>query len=292
MPSLTVVTPPAVEPVDLVTLKNHLRVTISEDNAIIGIYGQAARELVESESGRSLVNKGYCQSHDHFPHRHDYTDRGTGYFYSEPRYASHHLDPHQAIKLLRCPLVYVDRIEYIDVNGDVQTLLPTPELWQPKTEYVKGDQVQDANGNLQQVSAVTDADEDGTSESGAAVTTWSASLSTTTADAGLTWTCIKIPAPTGDFLVDRDSEPPIVAPLFGQVWPVTLRVPQAVKVFFTAGYGDDASAAPATLKVALMQSTGVMYENREALTAEQLRALDWYDRLIFCQRVTDYAPTK
>ena len=293
MSSLVVVTPPANEPVDLLTIKNPLRVTISNDDGLIGIYAKAARELVESESGRSLVNKGYLQSHDRFPHRHDYTDRGTGYWYAAPRYArDHHGDFRQEIKLLRCPLVRVDKIVYTDVNGNLQTLFPTPELWQAKTEYVLGDQVQDSNGNLQQVSAVTNTEEDGTNESGTATPRWSAILNGTTTDHDLTWTCVQLPAPAGDFLVDRESEPPRIMPLFTQVWPLTLRVPQAVKIYFTCGYGDDASAAPSTLKVALMQSTAVMYENREALTPEQLRAMEWYDRLIWSERVVDYAPTR
>jgi hypothetical protein len=293
MSSLKIVSPPAAEPIPLSVIKNHCRISIANDDQLVAIYAQAARELVESESGRSLVNKQYCQSHDRFPHIHDWTDRGTGYFISAPRYSrDHRHDLRQQIKLLRAPLVTVDWIEYIDTDGDLQTLDAAPELHQTSTEYVVGDQFQDENGNLQEVTAVNEDDEDETSESAATPPTWATTLDTPTTDGDLTCNCIAVPAPVGDFLVNGDSEPPYVTPLFGQVWPLTQQIPEAVKVFFTAGYGLNGDAAPATLRVALMQSTGVMYENREALTAEQFRLLEWYDRLIWSERVLDYDPTK
>src|SRR5208282_3621336 len=130
MSSLVVVSPPDAEPLNLQTeVKPHVRVTIADDDALLKIYLQAARELAESETGLSFINKGYRQSHDRFPHRHDWTDRGTGYWYAAPRYARQHWDERQAIKLLRSPLLEVDKIVYIDVNENQQTLLPAPELW-------------------------------------------------------------------------------------------------------------------------------------------------------------------
>lgn len=290
--SLIITSPPANEPLTLPIVKNHLRVTIGDDDDLIKIYAQSARELVESESGRSLVNKGYCQSLDRFPHRHDWTDRGTGYWYAAPRYARQRYDHRQEIKLLRCPLVRIDRVTYIDVNGALQTLLPTPEIWQPATEYELGDQFQDLNGNLQQVTAVAETEEDASSSSGSTPPAWGITVGAiTSGDGDLTEKCVAVPAPAGDFLEDRESEPPRITPTFGNIWPLTQRVPQAVKVYFIAGYGNDAATAPATLKVAYLQATGVCYENREALTPEQLRMLDWYDRLIWSERVMDYAPT-
>jgi predicted metal-dependent peptidase len=73
---------------------------------------------------------------------------------------------------------------------------------------------------------------------------------------------------------------------------MTLRVPDAVNIFFTAGYGDDGAAAPANLKIAVLVVTGGSYEYREALTAEQVHKLDRYDDLIWSERVLDYDPTK
>jgi hypothetical protein len=291
MSSIKLLKAPDAEPVTVAVVKNHLRITISQDDALLAIYLQAAREIVESESGRSLVNKGYLQSHDQFPRRRD-LDHGAGYWYAVPRYAHHRGDRRQEIKLLRSPLVRVDKITYVDTAGALQTLLPVAELWQPDTEYVIGDQVKDSNGNLQEVTAVAEAAEDATSKSGSSAPTWSLSVSTTTTDQDLTWTCRQVPAPTGDFLIDQESEPPSILPLFGQVWPATQHVPNAVRVYFTAGYGNDGKASPATLRLAVMQAVGVSYEFREAVTAEELRELDWYDRLIWSERVLDWDPTK
>lgn len=291
MSSLAIQTPPAAEPVSVTTLKSHLRVTMSNDDTILGIYLQGARETVESDSGRSLVNKLYRQSHDHFPRSHD-LGFGTGYFYQAPRYArGHRYDERQQIKLLRCPLVNVQKIVYTGTDQLQHTLLPVPALWLPKNEYEVGDQVADTNGNLQQVTAVNEVEAGSTGESGATAPSWNLTLGATTTDADITWTNKGV-APAGDFLADADSEPPRLYPIYGTFWPATLRVPNAVQIFFTAGYGDDGAAAPANLKVAVMMAAGVSYQNREAVTPEKLNDLDWYTRLIWSERVLDYAPTR
>jgi hypothetical protein len=296
MSSLSIVRAPDAEPVDLQSeVKPHCRVTIANDDAILGIYSQAARELAENETGRSFINKGYRQSHDHFPRRHDFTDRGTGYWYAAPRYSRKHGDAHQQIKLLRSPLLIVDRIDYIDLNATLQTLLPAPELWQASTEYNVGDQVEDTNGNLQQIVAADDAqkNKDGTFSSGSANPTWSAVLNGTTTDGPFTWECVKLPAPAGDFLVDRDSEPPRILPTFGTFWPETLRVPQAVKIYFDAGYGSDESALPARAKILMLQMIGNWYENRESVTPDALKTIpNHLEDLVWNLRVQDYDPTE
>ena len=129
MSSLTVATPPAAAPLSLALVKSHLRVSIKDDDELIKVYSAAACELAESETGRSFVNKGYCQMHDRFPSLRDWGDFGTGYFYQTRKYSRHHDHDHrQEIRLLRCPLLDVEQIVYIDQNGDEQTLLPAPEL--------------------------------------------------------------------------------------------------------------------------------------------------------------------
>ena len=141
------------------------------------------------------------------------------------------------------------------------------------------------------MTAVSESETGGTSESGSTVPTWNVTLAGATTDGDLTWTNEGV-APLGDFIVDADAEPPRIFPAYGTFWPMTLRVPNAVQVFFVAGYGDDGAAVPANLKVAVMMATGVSYEHREAVTPEQLHAFDWYDRLIWSHRVLDYSPTK
>lgn len=295
MSQLRVQTPPAAEPVTVATLKNHLRVSVTADDQLLAVYLQAAREAVEAASGRSLVNTVYRQSHDRFPRHHGHFAAYTGpLHYRDPYYNEHHnwVEKH-CIKLLRSPLVKVQKIVYLDQSDAQQTLLPAPGQWIAKNIFTIGDQIVDSNGNLQEVTAVTEAEDGGDSLSGANAPTWPAANSpagVNTADGDITWTTQGVP-PGSDFIVDADSEPPRIAPVFGNFWPLTLPVPNAIQIFYTAGYGDDGNAAPAVLKVAVMQAAGVMYEHREALTYEQLSSLEWFDRLIYAERVTDFSPT-
>jgi hypothetical protein len=304
MSTLAIITPPIAEPVSLATVKLHARISsgdISQDALISGTYIPAAREGVESDSGRSLVNKLYRQSHDSFPHLHEGSGwAGSGIYYSAaPRYSrDHHLEHHQ-IKLLRSPVVNVAYISYIGTDGNTYTLNPTPFPWQANKAYVIGNQVVDSNGNLQQVTAVSEAGNIGVSVSGSTAPAWN--LSGTTVDNQLTWTYQSaapasnvLPSPQlGDFIVSMDAEPPRLTPLYGQVWPATLRVPDAVQIYFTAGYGSDAATAPAQLKVALMAIVADMYENRETLTDVNLYVIpNHIERLIALNRVRDYNPTR
>lgn len=306
MSTIRVQTPPAQEPITLDALKQHLYVTITNDDDLLTTYLQMARELVESESGRSLVNKVYRQSHDRFPHLHNWTDYGTGYYYGAPTYSRGHnrRDWNHAIKLLRSPLIVgSSRIVYIGQDGNLYTMVPgpsspgdpyqVPESWSPETDRELGEIFLDSNGNEQQVTAVTESETGGESKSGAEEPTWNQSLGGQTTDGDLTCTNIGPPPQTngGNFIEDSDSEPARLVPQYGQFWPLTLRVPNAVQVFFTAGYGNDAASAPASLKVAMMQAVAACYENREAMTAEQLRKFGWYDNLIWSERVLDYSPT-
>ena len=202
MSSIQVQTPPAQEPVDLLTLKNHLRVTISSDDALLALYLQAAREIVESDSGRSLVNKLYRQSHDRFPSLHALGRFRVGYFYQTRRYSHHHRgDERQMIKLLRAPLVNVQQIVYIGTDQNTYTLLPAPELWLAENVYDVGDQVEDSNGNLQQVTAAAEVETGGSGISGPNPPTWNVTPAGTTTDKDLTWTNQGL-APAGDFIYD------------------------------------------------------------------------------------------
>ena len=68
--SLTLVTPPAVEPLSLEEAKSHLRVNFNDDDAIIQLYIQAARSYVDGEDGflgRCLVTQTWLLTLDAFP---------------------------------------------------------------------------------------------------------------------------------------------------------------------------------------------------------------------------------
>ena len=68
-----------------------------------------------------------------------------------------------------------------------------------------------------------------------------------------------------DYLVDIYSEPGRITPAFGQVWPPTYSVPNAVRIVFKAGYGDAATAVPAAIKNWIKAMIGSMWENRETV---------------------------
>lgn len=63
----TLVTPPAVEPITLAQAKNHLRVDIADDDALIGILITAAREACEAFIHGSLITQTWRVSFDAFP---------------------------------------------------------------------------------------------------------------------------------------------------------------------------------------------------------------------------------
>jgi hypothetical protein len=296
MAGLNVEIAPKCEPVDLATMKNHLRVTVNNDDALIGgLYLPAARELVEDFTALSLINKGYRQSMDSFPHHHGIFGIGlTSWEIPERMGQAHRLNHHHRIKLLRSPLVHVTKITYIGTDQAFHDLLPEPRPWQAETEFVVGDQIGDSNGNLQQVTAVSEEDPDGTSESGATVPTWPAAdapVGTTTADGDLTWTKEGV-APAGDFQYNADDRPPSVYPSYGTTWPETLRVENAVQIHFVSGHGDDATAVPNRAKLAIMVTTGNWYVNRESVTSETMKALpNHLEDLLWGIRVLDFNPT-
>lgn len=90
--NLTVVTPPAEEPVSVATAKAHLRVDTTADDALIGIYVTAARELGEGLARRAFVTQSLRLVLDKFP-------------------AS------LILKLPRPPLQSVEEITYLDDDG-------------------------------------------------------------------------------------------------------------------------------------------------------------------------------
>jgi Phage gp6-like head-tail connector protein len=298
MPGLKVETPPICEPVTLQMLKDHMRVSDTLQDELIGVYLQSVRTKVEGFLGRSLINKGYVQSLDHFPHYHGH-DRMQADSHSH-YYLRGHRHPLE-IKLARSPLMNVSKVEYLDLTGVMQTLVPRIDApWQSETAFLLGAKILDSNGNIQEVTTIGETNEDGTSESGATVPTWATSLNATTGpDGALTWTC-RGTAPVGDFIVDYHGEPGRIFPnvnVNSYFWPVnTQRVPNAVHIHFTAGYGDDPAAVPGIFKTAIMIYVKGLYDFRDPFITtpgakpmempSHLRDLLWEDR------IKDFSPTE
>lgn len=67
MSSLFVKTPPAVEPISLVEAKNHLRVDISDDDALIQNKIRAARTNLERVYDYAFITQSLVTGRDYFP---------------------------------------------------------------------------------------------------------------------------------------------------------------------------------------------------------------------------------
>lgn len=89
-------TAPTVDPISTVEAKSHLRVDVSDDDALIDGYAAAAREHAEAYTRRALLTQTWDLVLDRFP-----TD--------------------DVILLPKPPLQSVSAIGYIDVNGVSQT---------------------------------------------------------------------------------------------------------------------------------------------------------------------------
>jgi uncharacterized phiE125 gp8 family phage protein len=115
---LQLVTPPAGEPVTLLEAKQHLRVDVDDDDALIGSLIAAARQAAETITGRQLMTARWKLVLDAFPGA-TFAHAGTGATFSLPAHA---------VLLAKCPVQSVLSIEYLDMNGTLQTL--------PATDYV------------------------------------------------------------------------------------------------------------------------------------------------------------
>src|SRR5690242_13046752 len=149
MAAIQIEIPPLAEPVTLAVMKNHLRVTISDDDALIAIYIAAARQSVEAFLARSLVNKGCVQSLDAFPYFVDTIMSQQAYppsYYALPRYSTTLWNYSQMIKLFYSPLVQPGRIDYTKPDGTIGVLYPVFEQWQAGVKYSMGMKIETSGG--------------------------------------------------------------------------------------------------------------------------------------------------
>jgi uncharacterized phiE125 gp8 family phage protein len=72
--------------------------------------------------------------------------------------------------------------------------------------------------------------------------------------------------PAADYIVDTARRVGWVVPVTDTPWPATFDTINAVRVRFTAGYGNAGANVPAPIKAAMLLIIGHLYENREAVT--------------------------
>ena len=99
---------PASEPVTLDEAKLHLRVDWDDDDTLIAVLIQAARERCEVELDRSFINTTWDYSIDSFP-----------YLTSDA--VSLQWVP-GAVRIPKARVASVTSVKYVDLNGTVQTL--------------------------------------------------------------------------------------------------------------------------------------------------------------------------
>lgn len=115
---LASISPPSTEPITLGEAKAHLRVDLTDDDALITALIVAARQYAESETGRSLITQSWRLILDGFP-----GGRGPG---TNGSISS--LLPGNAILLDQAPVQFISSIQYLDTGGAWQTL--------PESEWV------------------------------------------------------------------------------------------------------------------------------------------------------------
>ena len=84
---------------------------------------------------------------------------------------------------------------------------------------------------------------------------------------------------SSEYTVDTTSTPGNVHPAFGESWPSTCNISNAVVITYIAGFAD-AAAVPPEVRSAIMLVGGEGYENRERVTDLSLQDLAIYDRLM------------
>ena len=75
-----------------------------------------------------------------------------------------------------------------------------------------------------------------------------------------------------DYRVLTDPTPGFVEPAYGVTWPIAQDISGAVRVTFTAGYGDEPDSVPEPIKQAMLLLIGHWYQNREAIVTGTITA--------------------
>jgi uncharacterized phiE125 gp8 family phage protein len=98
MSSLSLVTPPVLEPISLQEAKEHCRIDLDDEDALLSGYITAARQHVEDVTGRQLITATWALTLDGWP---------------------------CFIDVPKAPLLTVTSIAYLDSGGTSQTLATT-----------------------------------------------------------------------------------------------------------------------------------------------------------------------
>jgi hypothetical protein len=120
------VTPPTEEPVSLATAKAHLRVEISDDDALISALITSARRVAEAWTKRAIVTQTWDLTMDNFPFGGGYFNRavreqGLGPFWLPTNAA--------IIDIPKPPVQSIVSVTYTDYGGITRTIDPSTYLF-------------------------------------------------------------------------------------------------------------------------------------------------------------------
>ncbi len=129
MSTLSLLTPPAKEPVSLADMKTHLRVDITDDDALIASMITAARVYLERLTGKRFVTQQWRYLLDHFPghsfpfedellHIGDYWPMVYFQTLPGPVVILWTQDDRRTLKLPIAPVQSIDRFTYTDTQNN------------------------------------------------------------------------------------------------------------------------------------------------------------------------------
>lgn len=96
-------------------------------------------------------------------------------------------------------------------------------------------------------------------------------------------------AALADFELWRDGDFMICKPKDGAQWPSSARRPDAIKITYTAGFGDNPEDIPESIRVAMLMLVSHLYERTSAVEAGTLAETPMgYETLMNNQRVGWY----
>lgn len=309
---------PAIEdPITVAEAKRWLRLdNTDEDDDIAGLIS-AATAVCETFTFRSFCSKGFIMTLDSFPYFVDTIMSQLAYppsYYSAPRLSTTLWNYSQQIKILRPPLISVDRVTYLRFeDSQYHDFVAAPDLWYPGTVYaqenlpsIAGDMIVDNNANVQRcivggvstaapptflknVNDVTVEVSPDPGGEGSGPVQWRNEGPLNDFLKGGTGGAVQF----GNYLVDKYCEPGRIFPgAPGAQWPVVMFVPNAVQIHFTAGYGS-AADVPSALKVAIKMLVANWYENREAAAQGVFGEIpNHIAAILWAYKVMDITPTK
>jgi hypothetical protein len=290
--ALTILTPPAGEPVDLTLLSKHLRLDQDFDDTLLSGYLTAARSSAETYLGRALLTQTLQLTVSEQRHLHGV---GEGWEWGWPSVRLHRRRP---IELSRAPVQSINSFLVLDHLGNLTASQPTSaatpsgiilQFSSPGCPAAVGQFVQD----LTSPAAIP---------AGATVLGLSASAGITTVTLS---TPVALPIVAGDnilfsttapepaasypvsaallltggslYIADLALEPGRIRPDWDHVianlgtvsWPI-----QHQQIAFTAGYANPA-AIPQPIIQSIMITTMWLYERRGDEVGERPEAAEW-----------------